>query len=46
MGTIQKWKNDNLIFSVVNILISWLDKFPNATLLLGGDFNNTLDGNG
>lgn len=35
--------NDNLFISIENILLSWLTKFPKATILLGGDFNIILN---
>lgn len=37
-------ENDHLFLTIENILVSWLDKFTHATLLLGVDFNNILDG--
>ncbi len=42
-GYNTKQENDSLLLSIENILIGWLDRFPNASLLLGGDFNNILD---
>lgn len=40
-----KRQNMSLVLSIENILTGWLDKFPNATLLLGGDFNSIFDDN-
>ncbi len=36
--------NNNLFESIENIFISWLNKYPSAILLVGGDFNIILDG--
>lgn len=37
--------DDANYLSIENTLTGWLDKFPNATLLLGGDFNSIFDDN-
>lgn len=44
-GYNTKRENVNLILSIENILKCWLNKFTNAKLLLGGDFNSIFDAN-
>lgn len=43
-GYNTKLENINLLLASENILTDWLVKFPNAFILLGGDFNSILDG--
>lgn len=42
-GYNNRTENVNLLLSIENILVSWLNSFPNAILLLGGDFNMVLN---
>jgi len=37
-------ENNNLIEYIENIFIGWLNKYPNAILIVGGDFNIILNG--
>lgn len=43
-GYNTKKENVNLLLSIENIFTGWLVRFPNALILLGGDFNIILDG--
>lgn len=36
-------ENNNLFNDVENTILHWMSKFPSANLLIGGDFNVTLD---
>lgn len=39
----SKLENYHLLSSIDNNFTSWLDKYTNATLFSGGDFNIILD---
>ncbi len=42
-GFNSKSQNDDLLNSLEEKLINWLAKFPNAYLIIGGDFNIVSD---
>lgn len=42
-GFQSKTQNDNLLEMLENRIQHWLDKFPNAFIVIGGDFNMILD---
>lgn len=42
-GYNSKPENDNLLCSIENKIFVWSSKYPNSILLVGGDFNITLD---
>ncbi len=42
-GYNTKVGNENLFDTIEQKLLIWLNKFPNAFLLMGGDFNVALD---
>lgn len=42
-GYNTKLENDKLLDSLDARITSWLSKYPNSTLLIGGDFNVTLN---
>ncbi len=43
-GYNSKAENDIILDRIEERIVHWLTKFPNAYILLGGDFNITLDG--
>lgn len=42
-GYNTKIENEDLLDTIEQMLLIWLDKFPNACLLVGGDFNTAPD---
>ena len=42
-GYNTKHENDELLESIEKHIFNWLSKFPNSLLLIGGDFNITID---
>lgn len=42
-GYNRKPENDNLLKAIENILKSWLEKYPRAYIIMGGDFNIVQD---
>lgn len=42
-GYNRKPENDSLLGAVGNTFEGWLDKYPNAYIIMGGDFNIIQD---
>lgn len=43
-GYNSKYENDTLLDVLESRFLHWLSKYPNAMIVLGGDFNIALDG--